>query len=277
LAVGNQTEWDRPNEKEDQMKTPKVMPVVSSLLVLMFVLSACDFSAAQSTSTPVPTDTPAPTATSTSTPTNTPRPSPTPRPTKTPNLAATQKAEEYNAEAQKYFDDGYLSTADGQFREFDDFEVEWAQLNYFQWWQLNHKANDFYLRAHFKWDSAYRNADTSGCGFLFALTPDNLYYAVFLDRSEVLFLTKTGSGIRTQGRTRGSGRVKFDMPAEADFTLIVNGHTAYVLVDDELIGEYSLSQSKAKTGDLALTVLSGTNKDYGTRCEMTDIHVFIPQ
>lgn len=259
------------------MKTLKVTNLVSWFLILMLVLSACDFSAAQPTSTPAPTDTPAPTATNTATPTNTPRPSPTPRPTKTPDLAATQKYNDYQEEAQKYFDMGYLSTADGVFREFDDFEVEWAQLNWFQWWTLNHKANDFYMHAHFKWDSAYRNADTSGCGFIFALTADNLYYAVFLDRSEVLFLTKTGNGVRTQGRIRGSGRVKFDMPAEADFTLIVNGHSAYVLVDDEFVGEYSLSQSKSKSGDLALTVLSGTNKDYGTRCEMSDIHVFIPK
>jgi hypothetical protein len=259
------------------MKSSKVTSVVCCLLVLIFVLSACSFSAVEPTSTPAPTDTPAPTATNTATPTNTPRPSPTLRPTKTPDLAATQKYNEYQEEAQKYFDMGYLSISDGLFREFDDFEVEWAQLNWFRWWPINHKANDFYMRAHFKWDSAYRNADTSGCGFVFALTPDDLYYAVFLDRSEVLFLTKTGSGVRTQGRTRGSGRVKFDMPAEADFTLIVNGHAAYVLVDDELVGEYTLSQSKSKSGDIALTVLSGTNKDYGTRCEMTDIHVFIPK
>ena len=48
------------------------------------------------------------------------------------------------------------------------------------------------------------------------------------------------------------------------------------VVDGELIGEYTLSQSKPLRGDLALTVLSGTNKDYGTRCEVTDLRVWTP-
>jgi hypothetical protein len=69
----------------------------------------------------------------------------------------------------------------------------------------------------------------------------------------------------------------FDEPVEADFTLIVKGISAYVLVDDVLVGEYTLSQSKNLRGGLGLTLLSGTNKDFGTRCEMTDIHVWTPR
>ena len=82
------------------------------------------------------------------------------------------------------------------------------------------------------------------------------------------------------GTTRGTGRVNFDnpfdKPGEADFTLIVNGTYAYVLVNNEVIGEYTLSQSKILHGKLGLAVLSGTNKDFGTRCEMTNLHLWIP-
>ena len=56
----------------------------------------------------------------------------------------------------------------------------------------------------------------------------------------------------------------------------MNNGYAYVLVDGEVVGEYTLSQSRNLRGDLAFTVLAGTNKDYGTRCEMTDIHMWIP-
>ncbi|MBK9928095.1 MAG: hypothetical protein IPP66_22725 [Anaerolineales bacterium] len=254
------------------MKTIKASSIVSCLLIFVFAISACSVLAPAE----APTNTPAPTATVILTSTNTPRPSATPRPTRTPNFAATERYEAFKAETQKYYDLGYLSSTNGKFKEIDDFEEEWAQLNWFRWWPINQKASDFYMSAHFAWESAYRNADTSGCGFIFALTPDKLYYAVFLDRSRVHFLTKTKSGVRRQGVTRGSNAVKFDYPAEADFTLIVKGLTAYVLVNDELTGEYTLSQSKAITGDIALTVLSGTNKDYGTRCEMTDVRLFIP-
>ena len=90
------------------MQTKCLNPLFSFFLVLAIVSLACGTAAPEPTSTPEPTDTPAPTATVTATltPTNTPRPSPTPRPTKTPNLAATERADELNAEAQAYLDLG---------------------------------------------------------------------------------------------------------------------------------------------------------------------------
>ena len=68
-----------------------------------------------------------------------------------------------------------------------------------------------------------------------------------------------------------------DHPVEADFALIVKGAYAYVLVNEEVVGEYTLAQSKVLRGRLGLSLLSGTNKDYGTRCEMTNLHLWIPK
>lgn len=257
------------------MKPQKASFFVSVLLVLVFFLSACSASVPEptSTSTPLATNTPQPT------PTNTPKPSATPRPTKTPNLAATQRIEEFQAEAISYFDQGFLTTTEGTFKDVDDFRYDWAQLGWYNWLPLSSKASDFFLSGHFEWSSAYRNADISGCGFVFSLQENDDHYAVFLDRSKVVFLvTDHALGFsKDMGPTRGTGRVKFDMPAEADFTVIVKGAYAYVLVNDELVGEYTLSKSRPLTGRLGLTVLSGTNKDYGTRCEMTNLHLWLPK
>jgi len=259
------------------MKSKKISSLLSVLFIFSFVLSACGAAA-----TEAPTSTPQPTATETLVPTETSTSTATPRPTRTPNLAATQRAEELNAKAQAYFDLGYLTTADGEFIEYDDFSLDWAQINWYQWLPLGDQASDFYLSAHFKWSSAYRNANTSGCGFAFAIQDNGDHYAIFLDRSEILFLDSDSaySYSRKVGLTRGTSRVKFDNPAdspvEADFTMIVKGTYAYALVNGEVIGEYTLSQSKILRGDFGLTLLSGTNKDYGTRCEMTDIHAWIP-
>lgn len=163
--------------------------------------------------------------------------------------------------------------------EIDDFHYEWAQLNWYSWWPLGRKVSDFYLSAHFSWESAYRNADDSGCGIVFAIQPNKEHYSVFLDRTKIVFLDADNryAYSRTVGKTRGTGRVKFDMPAEADFTLIVQGAYAYILVDGELIGEYTLSQSRNLSGDVGLSILSGTNKDYGTKCEMTNIRLWTPK
>ena len=250
------------------------------ILPLVLIVSSC------SSLAPVPTSTstPQPTATKTLVPTVTLTPTRTPRPTATPNQTATQRAEERWAEVQSLYDRGYLATMDGQFDFFSDFEYEWAQLEWYRRFQLSGRAadkaySDFVFSAHFKWSSAYRNADISGCGVAFAIQPNDDHYAVFLDRSKVLF-AKTDYYYRPFGPTRGTGRVKFDnpfdKPAEADFTLIVKDAYAYVLVDDELVGEYTLAQSRGVKGQIMLALISGTNKDYGTRCEITNIHIFAP-
>ena len=264
------------------MQARKVSLSLSILLILTFVLSACGAIAQPPTATPASTNTPQPTATITQTPTNTPRPSPTPRPTKTPNLAATERMDGYHSQTQSYFEKGYLTTADGEIKEIDDFAFDWAQMNWYNWLPLGEEATDFYLSAHVKWSSAYRNADVSGCGFIFAIQDNGDHYAVFLDQSNIYFLNADQSSgySRPVGLTRGTGRVDFDNPAdspqEADFAVIVNGTYTYVLVDSEVVGEYTLAKSKVLRGDIGLSLLSGTNKDYGTRCEMTDIHVWIP-
>jgi len=258
------------------MRTKTLYPVFTAIVVLALVMLACGASAPEptATNTPVPA-----TATATVVPTDTPKPTRTPKPTKTPNLAATQRSEALNAEAQAYFDKGYLSTADGDFVEYEDFQTDWAQLGWYNWWILDDKASDFFMSAHFKWSTAWEYNDVSGCGFVFAIQDNNDHYAVFLDKSRILFLDTDQSrgGAYEVGKTKGTGRVKFENPAEADFTLIVKEKYAIVLVDGEMVGEYTLSKSKNTDGNLGLTVLSGTNRDYGTRCEMTNLHMWQPK
>ena len=258
------------------MKYRSIVAPVYLIFALSVVLSACGM-----VQTAVPTSTPQPTATKTLVPTKTSTPTKTPLPTRTPNLTATQRSEEYNAEVQKYFDLGFISTTQGRFEKYDDFNEEWAQLRWYQWWTMDDEAENFIMSAHFKWSSAYRNADVSGCGFVFAIQENGDHFAVFLDRTLIRFLNSDQSAYtRRLGVTRGTGRVNFnnpaDQPAEADFTLIVNDAYVYVIVDDEVVGEYSLPKSRILDGNLGLSLLSGTNKDFGTRCEMTNLHVWIP-
>jgi hypothetical protein len=152
-------------------------------------------------------------------------------------------------------------------------------LGWYRQFPVQDGVGDFVLSAHFKWDSAFKNSDISGCGFIFGVQQNNDHYAVFLDRQKVFFLiTDNAVGFsRPVSPTRGTGIVKFDYPAEADFTVIVKDAYAYVLVDREVVAEYTLAQSRSSKGGIGLTVLSGTNKDYGTRCEMTNLHLWLPK
>jgi len=265
---------------------------------MALVLQACSPNEPAATATTAFTNTPEPPKlTGTITPklslfaSSTPRPSRTPnvkatqnagqnKATRTPNLAATQQKDEWNADTQKYFELGYLLTTNGKITTLPNFKEEWAQLGWYQSSALSvPQVSDFYMNGHLKWTSAYRSADISGCGFIFAEQPNGDHYAVFLDRSKVLFV-QTEEYYSPIGTTRGTGRVNFgnpfDQPDEADFTLIVKGAYAYVLVAGEVVGEYTLSQSKVMRGNVGLALLSGTNKDFGTRCEITNLHVWVP-
>ena len=241
--------------------------------LLVLILPACSPFAPPAPTSNTPHQ---PTATKTTVPTATFTPTRTPKPTATPNMAATQKYEEYQAEVQSYFDQGFLNTTEGTIKEVDDFFYEWAQLGWYDMDVLSTQASDFFISGHFNWSSAYQNADVSGCGYVFSLQENGDHYAIFLDRAKILFLITSNHSGRIAGPTRGTGRVKFGNPDEADFTIIVKDSYVYALVNGELTGEYTLAQSRGYEGHIALTVLSGTNKDYGTRCEMTNIHVWIP-
>jgi hypothetical protein len=245
------------------------------VLLFVFILVSLACATSQSTSTVAPK----PTSTITVTPsaTQTLRPSPTPRPTRTPNLVATQHAEELIGEVQLYYEKSYLNTSNGRLTELEDFSHDWAYLGGYQPLVFVISASDFFLSGHFKWDSAFQNSNTSGCGFIFALQPNDDHYVVFLDRTKVEFRISTGGFSTNVKPIRGTGQVKFDYPAEADFTLIVKGAYAYVLVNGEVVSEYALLQNRPLLGDLGLTVVSGTNKDYGTHCEMTNLRLWIPE
>lgn len=233
----------------------------SFVIILSTVLSAC---ASSQQAEPVQ-----PTVLPTIKPTNTAKPTPKPRPTPSADVAAT----EAYSDIQTYFDEGYISTSDGIMYRPGDFDEKWAQMGWYQWWNTGRDMTHFVFSAHYEWSSALETADVSGCGFVFAIQP-NRQYAVFLDRKRIYFTNADASGFWSIGKTRGTGRVNFGNPAEADFALVVEGPHAFVFVDDEFIGEYSLSVDQPLKGEIAYSLLSGTNKDYGTECKITNARLW---
>ena len=252
------------------MKIHRNAPIVLAVIILTLSVLACSVGTAAE---PTPTVLP-PTSTSTpepvSTPTNTSRPTWTPKPTATPNVAATQQYDEFSTLLKTYEENGYVSTTEGDIYSIDPFKEEWAQIGWYQWWPFNDNISDFVFKAHFNWSTASDTPDESGCGFVFGIQENGDHYSVFLDKSRILFMMKRGTYAYMVGKTRGPGRTNFGNPAEADFVLSVKGQSAFVSVDGE-VTEYTLSADQTSAGDYGLTLLSGTNSGYGTRCEMNDI------
>ena len=239
------------------------------ILALLLASTAC----ASATPAATPTSTPAPpTATATTPPTS------TPRPTATPNLAATQQIQTRQAVLQSYADAGYLKSTDGDFEEVLDFHEEWAQLHWYQWWPVHSSPTnygDLVFQGHFKWATALKTSDLSGCGIVFGVQPNGDHYAVFLDKSRIAFLMSRGGKTYQVGKTSGSGRLNIQEPTEADVAIIVQGATSYVLVNGSPT-KYTLSADQNSAGEFALSLLSGTNKDYGTRCDITNAYIWQP-
>jgi hypothetical protein len=251
------------------------------LLALAIAVQACS-SAAPATPTPTiapPTDTPLPSPT----PTNTAKPTNTPRPTATPNLAATQRIEDALANVQKYKENGYLPTTDGKLYALDDYQRNMAKIHYLDYdlAGYNGKIQNFAVWADVSWTSAgpVNSPEYSGCGFTYRYNESNGdAYTAMLTNDSVL-LTYCDSSIRRCGRpgkTSGKGTLKLDNPASAHFEFIVFDEHAYALVDGEFIGEYTLSLSRLTgPGYFLYSIISGTNKDFGTRCEITNANLWV--
>ncbi len=255
------------------MKPIKFPLFLSVLLLLVLTGLACGQSGGISTSTPTETATEAPPE---ATATNTPKPTSTPKPSPTPNIAATQKAEDFNSLLVEFKEKDYVTTTTGEFSELDPFKEDWAQLNWYNNYPPYIKAKDFVFSGHFNWSTANVQSDLSGCGVMFGVQENGDHYAVFLDKSRILFLMSRGGNTYNVGKTSGPGTVDFSIPAEADFILSVKGQSVFVSVDGE-VTEYTLSVDQTSAGTFAFSILSGTNKDYGTRCEMTNMIFWQPK
>ncbi len=145
-----------------------------------------------------------------------------------------------------------------------------AQINWYRYWKTDFVGSNYVVSAHFSWSTASDSIYVSGCGL--SVGPRNSTPQVFiLHRSKVLVLTSGGYDMRPQ---KGTGHVDISSPMEADFTLIANGseNLAYVLVNDKFVGKYKLDYSTLS--NLGYVIFSGTSKDYGTRCEISNARVW---
>lgn len=259
------------------MKTQLPRPAFVIFLMFSLILSACGAIAQGS----------APTATNTSAPTLTPTitltPTKTPIPTATPNLAATQQYEDFLALVQEIYDAGQISTTEGTYKKLDDFSDQLAMSYGYQWTPTGLEAKDFIIRAEFDWEVANQK-NYSGCGFLFRENSNGYYYIIALDGLNGVLLSYTGVDYNTYTVVNRPAQLinKMDLPEmganpyHAEFTLVVKDTSAYAYVNGNLLTEHRLKGNwLTESGPLSSLVLTGSEKDYGTRCKITNAEAWI--
>ena len=190
----------------------------------------------------------------------------------TPNLAATEQVKAFTDKIQEYYDAGYISTTNGSYNQLDDFSYSWAKLNYYQWIDTDFSPTDFVLKSEITWKSASSKADSSGCGFVFRIQDNYDHYAFFLSLKGVVEAATNVGGWNSMGVATYGNPSQF---GEAVVTLIVEGKMIRVFVNDKLIKTYTGYDGKLTRGGLAYTVVSGTNKNYGTSCDFKNTELWI--
>ncbi len=247
-------------------------------LALMFALVGCGM---LPTPAPAPTPTPIiiiqlitatfmpPTATLTPAPTSTA----TPRPSSTPDLAATQESADQQALIQKLFDGDFISTTNWRHDSLISYSDEWAKLGWYSWKPVPSSTSaDFIIRTDVSWESASNTPDDSGCGFVFREQPNKDHYVIYIAMNGYL---QAAHNLSSNWVNMGDAYYgKGSLSAKHNLTLVVSGNTFSVLVDDKFIRKYSGFKDKLTSGELAYTVISGTNKDFGTRCQFENTQLW---
>jgi hypothetical protein len=171
-------------------------------------------------------------------------------------------------------DEGYLSSTDGKFVAIPDFTRIWAKLNWYQWWNTGYAPKDFLISAHTEWESRSNKADwwNSGCGFVFRERGEDDHFLAYLGMDGWVYLSKVTNGKHSYLGYKAYGTVSTP-EGKADVIMIVEDKSFHYFVNGERVLSHNYIQDIG--GNLGLTLLSGTNKGFGTRCKMEDIALWV--
>ena len=169
---------------------------------------------------------------------------------------------------------GVLSTDQGQYQGLPDFDLSNALMNYYDLSLTGQEASDFVVRADASWESASQSANwwNSGCGFVFRMNAQGDHYFALIGMDGWLYLYRNQDHNLTL-IGRGQYGKESTSTGEANVTLAAEGNHISMLIDNQLV--LSLKDSTFSTGLFGYALASGTNKDFGTRCQMKNAGLWI--
>lgn len=196
--------------------------------------------------------------------------------------AATEVVMQATAQAQPMYDlvqdlyaEGVISTDQGSYIQASDFEESWAQLNYYQYWLVEEASHvsmgDFVLSADIAWKSASDKANwfESGCGFVIIDPETERHHFVVITMDGYAGLLYNDGGRTAYFKAKKRTNAKGIPEGSAEFVLVIQDKTITVYVNG--VQAFSYTEPIYKPGVLTYSLVSGTNKDYGTYCHMTNV------
>ena len=160
----------------------------------------------------------------------------------------------------------------GTYSDMDDYTDEWAQINWYQWNRFA-KLRNFVFSANVSWESAHERPNTfsAGCGLVFRENGTDNMLEVSLRMDGYVYMDgyRSGTPLSYPKAGYGSSQIK----AAHRFVVVANGGTVTVYVDGVQEARWTDVAIKDE-GYMGLATMSGTNKDFGTRCKWEDIYFY---
>jgi len=187
-----------------------------------------------------------------------------------------QQGDEMQAVIQQLYDEGLISKTSGEYYSIDDFNNSVAKIDYVHTYPLDLEAENFVISSEVSWDSASESANwyNSGCGFFYANEDTNEFSL------GATSLNLDGMGVIdqwTKGNQKNLAYKKtssISVPSgEANLMLVVYDKRITLYVNDQKL--LSAYDGLVKLGTLGFTITSGTNAGFGTRCQFTDVNLWI--
>ncbi len=189
------------------------------------------------------------------------------------NAEATAQAETLFARIQSLYDEGLVRSTEGTYYVMPNFDEKWAQINWYQWYPTFVSPTNFVIRGDLAWDSGSDTANwfASGCGFVFRAEDNDNHYVAWLTLDGYVSFVRQKSGYQTSLGSDYYGPL--DKPSgNAEIMLIVDDTWILFYVNGKLV--HRRQDQGLTDGMLAYTLVSGTNKDFGTHCLLTNVELW---
>lgn len=174
---------------------------------------------------------------------------------------------------QPLADEGLITGIEGDYFPLMEYHSSLAKINYIDPGSpTGFLVENFAVKAKFNWNTAsdQTNWDRSGCGFIFGFQDEKKYDYFFLglDGYANLYRPESKSSqLIPIAKMRYSGNLSIP-EGEADVLLVVVDKRIYFYVNGEKV--LDAYDGLMVPGHLIYTLVSGTNKGFGTSCAITE-------
>jgi hypothetical protein len=187
--------------------------------------------------------------------------------------AATNEAAGLYADVLDLAEGGYIRSANGSYNTVLPFDRSWAQLYWYRWTDSGFAPDNFVLKAHAFMDSAAAYSDNvSGCLVIFRENGvDNHYLFIITMYGNARIERSTGNNFLDVGN--GYYGSIYERTQEMDLLLAVDAENMSAFVNGAEV--FTARDTAIDSGNLGFGLISATNKDFGTRCQLRNIELWI--